>query len=228
MLRDKLILLILVVSIILVGYPIAVSASGLVERELTNFVKQMYSDTDIQMAFSLPQQIKEKTLVKNISFSKIPDISGDGVCLVTVESKNSAETNVYVPFKVLVKKTLFTVKDTVKKGSILKQNDLTVKETFLSGSRTVYPLTIDDVVGKSVKRDMLPGEIVTAQMLENVVMITKGEVVNMTVENKRLIIQAKGIALEKGKMGDTIRLKSSSGKEIVGKVTGGSAVTIQF
>ena len=116
----------------------------------------------------------------------------------------------------------------MKKGDILRLSDVTSKPTFLAGGRKGYPRSIEDVVGKSVKRDMAVGEIVTLQVLEDHLVVLKGEVVNMTVENARLLIQAKGTALEKGKMGDFIRIRSASGREIIGRVTGSSSVTVQF
>jgi flagella basal body P-ring formation protein FlgA len=58
--------------------------------------------------------------------------------------------------------------------------------------------------------------------------VARGEVVNMTVENSRIVVHAKGIAMEKGGIGDLVKVKSSSGKEIVGRVTGSNSISIQF
>jgi flagella basal body P-ring formation protein FlgA len=228
MLRDKYIFFIIVMVIVFVGSSIAAADSSSADKEISQFIKQMYGNTDIQVIFNLPPHLRNKTRIKNMSFSKVPDATGDGICLVMIESINATDMSVYVPFKVLVKRVLYAANDSIKKGSVLKQHDLSMKETFLTGNRGLYPLSIDDIVGKSVKRDMAPGEIVTSQILEDVTAIAKGEVVNMTVENKKLLIQAKGVAMEKGKMGEFIRVKSSSGKEVLGKVSGGNAVTIQF
>jgi flagella basal body P-ring formation protein FlgA len=199
-----------------------------VESQLTEFVKQIYGDAETEVTFNLPQQLRGDALARNISFSKVPDLSGDGICLVSVESKGGVETNVYVPFKVLAKRPLYSLKSSMTKGDVLRYSDVTSKQTFLAGGRKGYPRSLEDVVGKSLKRDMAAGEIVTLQVLEDHVAVLKGEVVNMTLENARLLVQAKGTALEKGKMGEVIRIKSASGREIKGRVTGSNSVTVQF
>jgi flagella basal body P-ring formation protein FlgA len=43
-----------------------------------------------------------------------------------------------------------------------------------------------------------------------------------------LVVQGKGTALEKGKVGDLVRVKSPSGKEVIGKVTGNDTVAVEF
>jgi flagella basal body P-ring formation protein FlgA len=50
----------------------------------------------------------------------------------------------------------------------------------------------------------------------------------MTVENERLLVQAKGVALDKGRMGDLVRIKSASGKEVIGRVNGNDSVIVEF
>lgn len=200
-----------------------------VENELVRFIKKLYGGSEIQVTFNhLPQHLVESKRIKSISFSKVPDTMGDGICLVGVEGQGRSSTNVYVPFKVQIKRTLYSVKRNIKKGDTIRLDDIAVKETYLQGSAAGYPIGIEEVVGKAAKKEMLAGQIVTTQMLEEQVMVTRGETVNMTVENKRLIVQAKGIALEKGGIGDFVRVKSASGKEIIGRVTGNNSITVEF
>jgi flagellar basal body P-ring formation protein FlgA len=225
--RDKLISLIFA-AMVLLGCSVTSFAATTVEEQLSSFVQQMYGNTEIQVSFNIPPQIRDKARVKNISFSKIPDGFGDGVCLVTAETRNGSEIAVYVPFKVQVRRTLYVLKNNMKKGDILRPADLTAKQTFFSGGRNFYPLSVDDVVGKSMKKDTVAGEIITLQVLEEQIAVARGEVVNMTVESSKLIVQAKGTAMEKGKMGDLIRVKSVSGKEVIGRVTGNNSITVQF
>ena len=203
----------------------AASAQG----EIKDFIKQIYADSEVQVVFSqLPLGLKDKVALKNISFAKVPDPTGDGVCLVGIEGKNGAESSVYVPFKVLVKRTLYMLKRDIAKGEAIHLIDLAVKETYLNGSGGAYPEKIEDVLTKTAKKEIHAGEIITKQLLEDQMAVQKGETVNMTVENKRLLVQAKGVALEKGRMGDLVRVKSASGKEVIGKVNGNDSVIVEF
>ena len=199
------------------------------EAEIKDFIKQIYADSEIQIVFAqLPPVLKNSVSLRNISFAKVPDPTGDGVCLVGIEGKNGAESSVYVPFKVLVKRTLYMAKRDIAKGEAIHLIDLAVKETYLNGSGGAYPEKVEAVLSKTAKKEIHAGEVITKQHLEDEVAVRKGETVSMTVENESLLVQAKGVALEKGRIGDLVRVKSSSGKEVIGKVNGNDSVIVEF
>jgi flagella basal body P-ring formation protein FlgA len=224
--------LVLIIPWILLSAPSAYSQDmAIVEARLTNFIKQIYNDgDDIRVKFgTMPGYLKEGVRVKSVNFSRVPDMNGDGVCLVEVEGKSIRERNVYVSFKVLTKKRLFVLKQTGKKGETVEGRDITVKETYLSGGSNLYPSSMEDVVGKKLKKDLPAGTILTTQALDDSVLVQRGELVNIVGESRRLVVQTKGQTLEKGKLGDMIKVKNiMSGKQVLGRITGNSTVTVEF
>jgi flagella basal body P-ring formation protein FlgA len=200
-----------------------------VEAEIKSFVKQIYADSEIQIVFSqLPLALKGNVSLKNISFAKVPDPNGDGICLVGIVGKNGAESGVYVPFKVLVKRTLYMAKRDIAKGEAIRLVDISIKETYLNGSGGPYPESVEVLLNKTAKKEIHSGEVITKQLLEDRLAVQKGEEVSMTVESERLLVQARGVALEKGKVGDLVKIRSVSGKEVIGKVTGNDSVVVGF
>jgi flagella basal body P-ring formation protein FlgA len=208
--------------------PAGASAATL-EAEVSRFVKQMYRGNDIEITFaSLPHQAKGDVRVKSLGFTKVPDANGDGICLAGIEEKTGAEASVYVPFRVLVKKKLYVAKHQLAKGDAIRLADLDEKESFLNGVGADYPACVEEIVGKTTKKEIPAGEIVTSRLLESTMAVRKGELVSMRAENSRLVVQTKGTALEKGKLGDLVRIKGPSGKEVIGKVTGNDIVAVEF
>ena len=208
--------------------PCTVSATTL-ESEVSRFVKQMYAGSDIEITIaSLPHQAKGEVRVKTLGFTKVPDANGEGICLAGIEKNTGAEASVYVPFRVLVKKKLYVVKHHLAKGDAIRLADLDEKESFLNGVGANYPACVEEIVGRTAKKEIPAGEIVTSQLLEYAMAVRKGEAVSMRAENNRLVVQAKGTALEKGKVGDLVRVRSPSGKEVTGKVTGNDTVAVEF
>ncbi len=202
---------------------------ALVENEIVKFVKKLYGESDIQVTFNhLPEHIRAVKRIRNISFSKVPDATGDGICLVGLEGQGGNDTNVYVPFNVQIKRALYSVKHNIKKGETIRLEDIITRHAYLQSSVANYPVGVEEVAGKAARRDLFSGQIITKQMLEEQFVVTKGEAVNMTVESRTLLVQAKGIAMEKGGIGDLVRVKSASGREIVGRVTGNNSVSIEF
>ncbi len=225
-------LMVLSVGILLLASGNA-SAQGisLAEARLTNFIKEFYGDQEeIQVKFvsNIPAILKGKTKIKDINFSKVPDTQGDGICVVEFETKDTREKNAYVPFKVYKKKRLFVLKQGVKKGDSAASAEITEKDTYLTGA-TKYPTSKEDIIGKRFKRDLAAGTVITPETLEDHILVQRGELVNVLAENARIVIHTKGKALDRGRMGETIRIKNvNSGKEVLGKVTGSNLVTVEF
>jgi flagella basal body P-ring formation protein FlgA len=204
---------------------------SVVEVKIINFIKEIYDDSDdIQIRLNtIPHQMKEKVKVKNITFAKIPDANGDGICAVEINASAGRSRNIQVPFRVFVKRKLYMLKIALKKDEYIKKEDILIKETYMNGKGDEYPASLADLSGKTLKRDLPANTILTHQMLEEPVAVQRGEIVNIVAENKKLLVLVKGKTIDKGRIGDTIRVKNiSSGKEIVGRVTALNAVSIDF
>jgi flagellar basal body P-ring formation protein FlgA len=204
--------------------------TSIIEKKLTSFIKQLYgAEDDIHVKFNnIPDYLKGNAKVKDISFARVPDAQGNGLCLVEFAAKDTKERSAYVSFKIFKKKTLFVMKMGGKRGDILSASDLMEKETHLTGA-TAYPGSRSEVIGKKLKRDIPAGTVITSQVLEDQVLVQSGEIVSIIAENPRLAIHTNGKALDRGKMGETVRVKNlTSGKEIYGKVTGNSVVSVEF
>lgn len=204
-------------------------AHGSVGTDIGNFVRQFYGDKDVQVTFAqIPARVKDGAKVKTISFAKVPDAKGDGICLVGIEDKNGTEGNAYVPFRVLMKRKFYMFKRDVAKGDVIRPADVTEKETYLNGSGAPYPAGFDDIDGRAAKKATRAGEIITRDLLEEQITLRKGETVSIVAHNSHLTVETKGVALEKGRMGEFVRVRGPSGKEILGKILGNSTVMVEF
>ena len=204
---------------------------SVIEARLTRFVKQIYNDDDdVRIKFN-PMTISrnEKTKIRNISFLEMPDANGAGICSLELELDGGRTRNVHVPFRVFAKRKIFMMRHPGKQGDVIRKTDITVKEIYLSGRNNEYPATVEEVAGRVLKRDIAANTVVTKQILEEQIALQRGDLVNIVVESKRLLVQARGKTIDKGRIGDTVRVKNvTSGKELVGKVTGSNTVVVQF
>jgi flagella basal body P-ring formation protein FlgA len=203
-----------------------------IEGKISNFIRQIYGDDDdLQIKFgNMPAPLKGRPNVKNMSFAKVPDAKGDGVCLVEIiDGKNNRDRSVYVPFRTIKKTKVYILTHSGKKSEVLRAESVTAKETHFNEKKPGYPSKLDDIVGRTLKKDVAAGTVITYSMLDDPVIIQKGEVVNIVAENKKLLVRTKGKALEKGRMGDSIRVKNTlSEKEIFGKVVDDNTILVKF
>lgn len=202
-----------------------------VEATLSNFIKKTYDrdqSVDVQFAH-IPRELKGRPNITNISFVRTPDARGDGICLVEIGRPNRGGKNVYVPFRLIKGSKVFVLTESAKRGDMITEDLVLAKEIDIKKQKTGYPLRAEDILGKVLKRNVAAGTVITGSLLDDPILIQRGEVVTIIVENRRLLVQAKGKALERGKMGDSIRVKNiSSEKEIFGKVVGDNTVSVSF
>lgn len=200
-----------------------------VDTEVREFIKDFYKGETVMVTLgNLPPQLRANVRTKAISFLKIPDASGAGICAVTAEARNGAETRSQVSFKVQARKTLYVLESSLKKGDVVRRDDVVTREAYLNGSGSAYPSTPQDVIGKTAKKDIRAGEVLTNTLLEDPIAIHKGQIVSIKAQNKRMVVETKGVALDRGRMGDVVRAKASSGKEIMGKVAAGNTILVEF
>jgi len=203
-----------------------------IEAKIGDFIRKIYNDDDdLQIKFgNIPAPLRGRPNVKNINFAKAPDAKGDGVCLVEfVDDKNNRDRSVYVPFRAIKKTKLFILTHSGKKNDLLRPESVTTKETLFNEKKPGYPSRLDDIVGRTLKKDVAAGTVITYSMLDDPVVIQKGEIVNIVAENKKLMVQAKGKAMEKGRVGESIRVKNTlSEKEIFGKVVDDNTILVKF
>lgn len=203
---------------------------SLIETKISDFIRRIYNDGDyLQIKFgNIPTPLKGRP-VKSISFAKVPDAKGDGVCLVEVEGKNNKDRSFYVPFRAISKAKIFVLTRSGKKNDVLRPESVTAKETVLNEKKPAYPSKLEDIVGKILKKDVTAGTVITYSMLDELVVIQKGEIVNVVAENKKLMVRTKGKAMEKGKVGDSIRVRNvQSDKEIFGRVVDDNTILVKF
>ncbi len=207
------------------------AGTSTVEDGIVSFIKQFYDDGEnVYVRFNnLPEALQDKVKIRHIDFVKVPDSKGNGLCLVEIEGRNNRPKTVYVSFRAQTKRKLFVLKQSVRRGDTIHSGDLMVKDTFMAEDAGVYPARIEDAVGKIVKRDMAAGTAITSQALEDSFAVQRGDTVDIVADNKRLSVQAKGITLEKGKLGDRVRVKNlTSDKEVVGRVAGNGVVRVDL
>lgn len=201
------------------------------EARIVKFIKGIYPGGDaVQVRLnSLPSQLREKVRIVNMNFVRIPDVGGDGICAVEIESAPGRTRTVQVPFKIFTKRELFVLKQAAQKGDAISARDIHVRVTYMNGKGTGYPQSAEDIIGKVFKRDVPANTLITDQLLEDRVVMKRGEVVTIIAESDRLVVRAKGKTVDKGRIGETIRVKNlASGKELMAKVVSGSAVKVEF
>ncbi len=103
-------------------------------------------------------------------------------------------------------------------GDIIARSDLDwlrVDARRLPGNVVVDPA---DLVGKSPRRAIRPGQPVRATDLREPVLVPKNSLVVLRLETERMVLTAQGRALEDGASGQVIRVKNTKSHAILNGV----------
>ncbi|MBN4056916.1 flagellar basal body P-ring formation protein FlgA [bacterium AH-315-J21] len=89
-------------------------------------------------------------------------------------------------------------------------------------------LSTNEMAGMQFRRNARAGEIITAEMLEQVPDIEPGDEVLIKYVRGALVLNARGKALGKGVIGETVRVRNLSSKKIIAAtISGVGVVTIR-
>lgn len=233
MTRNRLLLIIVCVLVLLAFVPQASSLTGApsIERRLTEVMKEIYKDRDdvhIKVE-KLPLQLREGAKIQGIDIVKIPEGRGRGLALVEYRGADSKIKSSYVAFRTFDRKSLFYAKRNMKKGEPLDRTDVDAREAYVGEKAYFYPETLGDLKGKILKKDISAGTVITNVLLDEPEAIKRGQTVTIVAQNKRLVVQTTGKATQGGRRGDLIKVKNiHSDRELQGRIVDNRTVTIDF
>lgn len=232
MIKRPIFTIIILIIIFFTGVDSYSQDQSFIETKIMNFIKKIYTENDeLQIKFGkIPVILRGKPNVTNISFAKAPDARGNGVCLVEiVDAKTNRNRGLYVPFRSIRKAKIFVLNHYGKKGDVIQVGSVSIRETQFNENKPGYPSKLDDIIGRTLKKDVAEGTVISYSIIDDPVMIHRGEIIDIVAENRKLYVQTKGKALERGRMGDSIRVKNmSSDREIIGKVVSGDKILVSF
>lgn len=135
--------------------------------------------------------------------------------------KVSSDMQVFLP---LVISTLV-----INRGDTIQRNQLKLQENEITRSPRGFYHRLDQVAGMSAKRRIRAGQIVSPDLIDQPQAVKRGEKVKIVAQRDGISAAMAGEALEKGSVGDVIRVKNlSSEKTIEAKVVEAGVVTSVF
>lgn len=118
----------------------------------------------------------------------------------------------------------------MQRGVLVTEQDIVMKPILAMRVRnTMTLLKPEDVIGKTLKRTMIAGQpIRTNDLVEQVAVLANSEV-QMLYDANGIVVTDRGIALEKGSIGDVIKVKNvKSGAILRAKVEAPNRVSVNY
>ena len=114
-------------------------------------------------------------------------------------------------------------------GNTISADDVVLQKREITYNSYLAARTMDGVVGKRARTTVRNNQPVRADQIENIPLITSGQIVTIVAENEVLKISVSGKAHSSGAAGDIIRVQNlTSHKEIPARVINASTVQVAF
>lgn len=178
------------------------------------------ADGDVQIF--LPSGVPDSALaVEAFSFDPRAGIFAVRMLLTDGQSLGfRGQASVTVPASVPVRR--------LQPGEILTDADLEPASVLLATLPTSTLRLTEDLVGKEVRRTLLPGRPVPGGSIQEPRAVLRGEKVKISYSHKGLDLSATGRALEDGALGHVVRVVNlSSNRTISAAVAGPGLVKVQ-
>ncbi|MBI2400873.1 MAG: flagellar basal body P-ring formation protein FlgA, partial [Deltaproteobacteria bacterium] len=88
--------------------------------------------------------------------------------------------------------------------------------------------SVDELEGMVAKRPITAGSVIKKEYVRPETIVKRGEKVALMIEGPSIRIRSHGVAAEDGHMGAVIAVRTVSGKEVPGQVSGPGEIVIGF
>ncbi len=139
--------------------------------------------------------------------------TGEQRFLVTCEADSGQRSElVEIRCQVLLPPSLLVAAHPIPKGTFFKADDVRIQRGLAAGTPSGYK-RVEDVIGKQSTRDIYPGQVLTAELVEQPKLVNRGEVVTVYVRRPGIQIRTVARAREDGAHGDLIHVESMTNRD---------------
>ncbi len=146
-----------------------------------------------------------------------------------VWNKGVKVATIYPRFQINVVQEVVVTVGRVPRGAMLDAGSVNVEKRPVATIMSQPFTSLSGVLGTIAKRDIQPGTILGASMIESPAVVKSGSVVSVRLVSGGLTVFGSGQALQDGRQGQLVRvLNTQSKRDFLGRVAGPDLVEIRL
>lgn len=175
------------------------------------------SERNISM--HVPENVAADVTVSDLRY----DLArGEFSAMLTAGTEEKAVTGRLIPVT-----SVPVLKAQLQKGALITAEDLDYVDVRNSDLSANVLVSADQLIGMSPRRSLAALKPIASSDVSSPVVVKKGEIVTMVLQNSEMTLTTQGKALESGAVGETVRIiNPSSGQSVEGIVTAVKTVSI--
>ncbi|CAG0993847.1 hypothetical protein ANRL2_03412 [Anaerolineae bacterium] len=201
-------------------------AEEFVKGELTSMLPWEASDVEVDEV-AIPGLLYGKGASFRLELPKRPSSAGKVSFKVEVREKGVETRAFWGSARVKVFKDALVAMRTLKMRTRIKADDVKLSRVELGDAAESFS-SIEELSGMVAKRPIVAGSVIRKDYVRPETVIRRGDKVSLRIEGPSIMIRSKGIAAEDGHMGAVVGVRTASGKEVAGRVSGPGEVAVGF
>jgi flagella basal body P-ring formation protein FlgA len=138
-----------------------------------------------------------------------------------VSCQHDNNWSIYLPVELAIYRPAVVAVNALTHGDTIGPADVRLVEVNVSQINGQYLASLDDAIGKDVKRSITAGAAISDQQLVAPLMVRRGEAVLINAISNIVAVKVSGIAMTDGRLGEQIRIKNQASSRIVNaRITG--------
>jgi flagellar basal body P-ring formation protein FlgA len=132
-----------------------------------------------------------------------------------VRCDGSQSWRLFVPVRVSAFRMVVVAAVPLERGKVLAADDVILAEREVSASTGGYLAQSEAAVGRTLRRPVAPGAILTPSALTSAVLVRRGQPVTLEARANGFTVQMAGIAKGDGALGQTIPVENTSSRKVL-------------
>ena len=188
------------------------------QQQVERYVQQTY---DMATEGELRVSIKNKIALKDWSCPDTINIEHNSITLQSnTQLKLKCITDEtfwirYLPIQIELFQPVLVTQTPLKRGVAIGREHIAYKQLDVNKLTLGYFTDEDEVLGKIVKRNLLVKQVINPMMIDNPLVVNKGDVVVIVAKKGNLQVQMHGIALASGKVGKQIQVRNRRSERVI-------------
>lgn len=221
-----LVYLALIALLLLPALAYAGQAEEFVKGELASMLPWDADDVEVDEV-EIPGLTAGNGASFKLDLPKRPSSAGKVSFRVEVREKGAGPRAFWGSAKVKVFKDALVAMRTLKMRTKIMPEDVKLARIELGDAADSFS-SVEEIEGMVARRPVVAGSVIKRDYVRPETVVKRGEKVSLRIEGPAIMIRSKGIAADDGHMGAMVGVRTASGKEVAGRVSGPGEVAVGF
>jgi len=134
---------------------------------------------------------------------------------IQVRCANRSSWSLMLNADIEVWRDVVVLRDHISRGEAVELSRLALQQRDIGKLQRGYFTSFKQVTGNVSKRSLKAGTAISPSMISLPIIVRRGQAITLRVERPGFAVDMKGLALKKGRQGDTIKVKNSSSNRVL-------------